>query len=161
LNPWPAPNSQQVAVTVLEALPPNNSLNEEYVGYLFQDDEGDYHASLPKRLKIVQRNRQAIAFLYIPPEKKVVAVYHDHFTNTLPGPGLRDGDVLLNGFVHYLRDAWGNIYKIEYARHWATRNNRNNGWRLTTLKGHDLDGQEIWRPGISFSRYRYETKGEN
>ena len=86
----------------------------------------------------------------------MVAIYHDHFPNTLPGPGLHDGGAILRGYVSYLRDARGNIYKIEYAHDWATEENRYNGWRLTTWQGNDLDGQELWRPGISFSRYEYE-----
>ncbi len=148
------PELDALVVETLENMPQNGTQSWEHVGYVFQDDDEGYQLEPPQLIKATKLQREVESYLYLPPERTIVAIYHDHYMNTLPGPALRDGSPVIQGYVSYLRDARGNIYKIEYAKRWATEERRFNGWRLTTLKGKDLEGQENWRPGISFSRYR-------
>ena len=144
----------RLAVDVLESLPDNTSRTLEHVGYLFFDGtDGEYKASEPQQVKAISRRKHSYTRIRIPAGKEVVGVYNDHFQDTLPGPGHADSHPVLKGMVSYVRDVRGSIYKIEYSISWKTPANNDNGWRLTTLKGRDLVGQEQWRPGVIFTRY--------
>ncbi|CAM3722245.1 hypothetical protein [Parendozoicomonas haliclonae] len=148
------PELDTLAIRTLQALPPNTSFRKEHTGYIYRDaGTGELIATEAQLTRTTMNQSAATATIYIPTGKGVVAVYHDHFKNTLPGPGPGDGEPLRHGFVSYLRDAQGSLYKIEYSEAWKTEANKNNGWRLTTLRGKNLAGQQKWRPGIVFTRY--------
>ncbi len=143
----------KAAVEVLESLS-NSTLDHEHVGYLTENSKtGAIEVSEPQLVKTVSRRRTAYARITLPKDKAVLGVYHDHFRDTLPGPGTGDAAPLYHGIVSYIKDEKGNIFKIEFSERWKTPENEFNGWRLTTLKGRRLSGQSQWRPGIIFTRY--------
>ena len=141
-------------VEFLGAIPANKTRNYENVGYLsYNLTRGEYAISGPEAVKVVSRRKTIYSRITLPVDKNVVALFHDHTQDTLPGPGAGDGGPVFRGLVSYVKDERGSIYKIEFSERWKTPQNNNNGWRLTTLQGRDLPGQELWRPGIIFTRY--------
>ena len=148
------PAMDAIAVKTLAAISANKTRNYESMGYLIYDSsDGGYYASKPEAIKVISRRKSIYARITLPVDKNVVAIFHDHSRDTLPGPGAGDGGPVFRGLVSYLKDERGSFYKIEFSETWKTPGNKNNGWRLTTLKGRDLEGQKEWRPGIVFTRY--------
>ena len=149
-----SPEMDAAAIAALRALPSNRSRDVENVGYLVTDEfTGEVTASQPKSVKTVLHRDIAKATFTVPTDLNITGIYHDHFPGTRPGPGAGDAGPVFRGWVSYIKDERGNIFKIEFSRKWQTPNNPKSGWRLTSLKGRRLPGQKGWYPGVTFSRY--------
>ena len=149
-----SPEMDAAAIAVLSALPSNRSRDVENVGYLVTDElTGEVTASQPERVKTVLHRDIAKATFFVPTDVNITGIYHDHFPGTRPGPGAGDAGPVYRGWVSYIKDERGNIFKIEFSRKWQTPDNAKSGWRLSSLKGRRLPGQNKWYPGVTFSRY--------
>ncbi|WP_281647414.1 hypothetical protein [Parendozoicomonas sp. Alg238-R29] len=147
------PEMDAVAIAMLESLPLNHTRSMENVGFLTVSREtGAVTASQPKEMK-TRFHRNIARARFSVPRDGVVAIYHDHFRGTLPGPGTGDAGPVYKGWVSYIKDERGNIFKIEFSEQWKTPSNPRSGWRLTSLKGRSLPGQNMWYPGVTFTRY--------
>lgn len=156
-----SPEMDAAAIAVLRSLPSNRSRDVENVGYLVTDAlTGEVTASQPKGVKTVQHRNIAKATFTVPTDLNITGIYHDHFPGTRPGPGAGDAGPVYRGWVSYIKDERGNIFKIEFSRKWQTPDNPESGWRLTSLKGQHLPGQKNWYPGVTFSRYARKRPSE-
>jgi hypothetical protein len=146
-----------LAVTVLNSTPKNNTGNnddgrgaKEHIGIMEMDEAGEY--SVIELAFAGTRSEGNSRETGITPTGNTVAILHDHFQRTFPGPGADDALAVYRGYVQYVKDLNGNIYKIEFDRSVADAGG--NGWRLTTLQGRNLAGQENWVPGYVSARYK-------
>ncbi|MTI14883.1 hypothetical protein [Sansalvadorimonas verongulae] len=148
------PEMDKVAIAALRALPLNRSRHTENVGYLVTDEfSGEVTASQPKGVEAILHRKIARATFTVPTDKNITGIFHDHLPGTRPGPGAGDAGPVYKGWVSYIKDERGNIFKIEYSRAWKTPESPRSGWRLTSLVGRHLPGQKHWYPGVTFTRY--------
>jgi len=129
----------KAAIESLRGIPENKTTNSENAGFLTIDENGNVVASNPVNVPIVRDGKTGAVELIQP--KNAVAVFHDHFQGTAPGPGGGDSLAIYKGLVNYVKDLNGNIYKIEFSKAWKTEKNKQNGWKLTKLRGKKLYGQ--------------------
>lgn len=146
-----SPEMDELAVTTLRSIPKNNTSDSENTAFLYVDENGKLAVTNIVNVPVTS-GKTGKAEVTRP--DNAIAVIHDHFTPSAPGPGAGDAMAIYKGLVNYVKDLNGNIYKIEFSKEWKTENNKQNGWKLTKLRGKRLKNQRRWVPGFVNTDYR-------
>ncbi len=140
-----------LAIKNLRKLPKNKTSDSENIAFIYVDDKGNLKVT--KFVNVAVTSGMTGKAKATPPNN-TLAVIHDHFSPSAPGPGAFDAKAIYKGMANYIKDLNGNLYKIEFSKKWKTKGNKQNGWKLTKLRGKSLKNQNRWVPGYVSDGYR-------